>query len=168
MSYHSFLTGLQLAIRASVAAGLSIAIAYALKLEYPLYAFISAVIVTDLNAAQTRDLGVRRMVASVVGAICGAMLSLVLPAGPIGIGISILSAMLVCLMIGARDGAKVAGYICGIVVLEHSMQPWAYAFHRCLETALGIAIAWGISYVPKLIRLEDGGVDATGDGKPPR
>jgi uncharacterized membrane protein YgaE (UPF0421/DUF939 family) len=43
------MSGLQLALRAGLAAGLSIAIAQLFQLQYPIYAFIAAVIVTDPN-----------------------------------------------------------------------------------------------------------------------
>ena len=81
----------------------------------------------------------------------------------------ILLAMLACQIIHARDGARVAGYICGIVLLDHSASPWAYAFHRLLETALGVGVAWAISYVPKLIRMAESAEQRvlTAPSKPP-
>ena len=44
----------QLAFRTAIAAGLAVAIAQLFRLEYPLYALIAAVIVTDLSPSQTR------------------------------------------------------------------------------------------------------------------
>ena len=63
-------------------------------------------------------------------------------------------AMLVSEASRARDAAKMAGYICGLVLLEHSDAPWLYALLRFVETILGVLVAWGISYVPKLIRTD--------------
>ena len=149
----TFTIGLQVALRASLAAGLSIAIARQFGLQHPLYAFLAAVIVTDLVPSVSRRLAVLRLVATLIGALWGAMLSQLLPADDWVIGTSILIAMLTCQLLHSFEGAKVAGFICGIVVLEHGAMPWASAFNRLIETGLGIVVALAISYVPKLIRL---------------
>jgi uncharacterized membrane protein YgaE (UPF0421/DUF939 family) len=151
MNLQSFAKAVQLSVRAAVAAGLSLALARMLNLEFPIYAFIAAVIVTDLSPAQTRRLGWRRLVATVVGATCGAALSGALPPGPWTIALGVLVAMLACNLVRMQEGAKVAGYICGIVMLSYGAEPWAYAFYRLFETMLGIGVAWAISLVPRLI-----------------
>ena len=150
------MSGLQLAMRAGLAAGLSIAIAQFFKLQYPIYAFIAAVIVTDLTPARSRQLGFIRLVATVVGALLGATLSAAFPPGPVTVGVSIVLAMLACHLIRAPEGAKVAGFICGLVVFDHASEPFHYAFFRFIETMLGVTMAWAISYMPKLIRTEQG------------
>jgi uncharacterized membrane protein YgaE (UPF0421/DUF939 family) len=101
------------------------------------------------------------MVATLVGATCGAMLSGVMPSAGWSLAISIFLAMLICYLLGAQDGIRVAGYICGIVVIDHSAEPWVYAYHRLIETMLGVAVAWAVSHVPKLIRLEGPGQQGT-------
>jgi uncharacterized membrane protein YgaE (UPF0421/DUF939 family) len=149
--------GIQLALRSALAAGLSLALAQYFKLDYPIYAMIAAVIVTDLSAAQTKKLGLRRLAATVLGAACGATLGPLLPPGPVAVGLSILVAMVICILVRGQDVAKVVGYICGIVVLDHSANPWSYAFFRLIETVLGIGVAWLISLVPKLVRVDESG-----------
>lgn len=144
-------------MRASIAAAASLLVADLLNLQYPIYAFIAAVIVTDLEPGQTRDLGIRRILSTVIGAVTGAALTLLLPPGPVSIGIAIFVAMMLGNVLQVSGGAKVAGYICGIVLLDHGSQPWIYAAHRLAETLIGVAIAWGISYVPKLLGREKGG-----------
>lgn len=170
MEWRSVIPGIQLAVRAAVGAAVSVGLANLLGLQYPMYAFLAAVIATDLSPNESRQLGLRRLIATVVGAACGATLSALLPSWPLAIGLGVLLAMLACQIIHAQDGARVAGYICGIVLLDHSASPWSYAFHRLLETALGVGVAWAISYVPKLIRLADAaeqrGLTAT--SKPPQ
>lgn len=144
-------SAIQLALRAGIAGGVATWIATRAGLEHPLYAFIAAVIVTDLSPAQSRRLGLRRILATMIGAICGAALSQLLGPGSGAVGIAVVLAMLVGSLLGTGDGARVAGYICGIVVLDHSAEPWLYAAQRFGETALGVVIAWAISFVPKLI-----------------
>jgi uncharacterized membrane protein YgaE (UPF0421/DUF939 family) len=145
---------LQLALRAAVGASVSYALAQTLGLDHPIFAFTAAVIVTDLSPAQSRELGLRRLAATLVGGVAGAALSMVLPSTPWAIGAGVLGAMLLCDLLGAREGAKIAGYICGLIVLEHNAEPWHDALYRVIETALGVSVAWAIAYVPKLIPPE--------------
>jgi uncharacterized membrane protein YgaE (UPF0421/DUF939 family) len=131
------------------------AIAQFLGLDHPIFAFIAAVIVTDLTPSQTRQLGLRRMAATVIGALSGVALSMALPPSAWTVALSVLIAMLLCYLLRAGEGARVAGYICALIVFDHGMEPWLYAYYRFIETALGVGVAWLISYVPKLISIAD-------------
>ena len=151
MTLSTLIPVLQLPIRAAVAAGLSVTIAQLLRLHYPLYAMIAAVIVTDLSPLQTRKLGLWRLVGTVLGATLGAVLSSLLPSTPWAIGLGIMVAMFLSHLWRLHGAAKLTAYLCGIVLLEHSAHPWVYALHRVIETALGIGVAMLVSLVPKLI-----------------
>ena len=144
----------QLSIRSAIAAGLSIALAQMLRLPFPLYAMISAVIVTDLEPSQTRKLGIPRLAGSMIGATVGALICTVLQPGAWEAGFGILAAMLLSHYLGLRDAAKLSGYVCGIVILEHDGGPWIYALYRTIETALGIGAAIAVSLIPRLIHDE--------------
>lgn len=52
--------GIQLALRASVAAGLLVALARLCEFEKPIYAIIIAIIITDLCLSRTCKLGLPR------------------------------------------------------------------------------------------------------------
>lgn len=145
---------LQLALRAALAAGLSVAVAQLVSLPYPIYAMISAVLVTDLVAAQSRKLAVPRLAATVLGTLLGASINSLLPTNVWTLLLGILSAMLLSDLLRLRHAAKVAGYICGVVLLDHGDQPWAYAAVRMVETLVGIAAAVLVSLLPKLIQLD--------------
>ena len=129
-------SNIQLTLRATIAAVIALLLAGWFDLAYPIYAFIAAVIVTDLQPSTSRKLGLRRMLATVIGAFCGALLSSLLPPGPLGVGLGFFVAMLLAQFLGAGEGSRVAGYICGIVLLDHNAEPWYYAFHRLIETLL--------------------------------
>lgn len=116
--FFALIPGLQLSIRAAVSAALAVTVAHILNFQYPLYALIGAVIVTDLSPTQTRQLGLQRLAGTVLGATVGATLSYLLPPGPVTIGLSILVAMVLSHVLHLGNAAKVTGYVCGIVVLR--------------------------------------------------
>lgn len=150
------LAGLQLALRVALAALLAFGIADLLRLQHPIYAFIAAVIVTDLSPSLSRRLGLTRIASTIIGAAAGAALSQALGPGLLSLGISVLAAMLACQVLRVSEGAKVASYICGLILIDHRGEPWLYAFDRFVETLLGVLVAWAVSAVPRLIRPGEG------------
>jgi uncharacterized membrane protein YgaE (UPF0421/DUF939 family) len=152
MPSSNVVSGFQLSLRAAASAGLAVWIAQLLQLQYPLYALIAAVLVTDLSPPQSQLLGWRRLAGTVLGAAAGAALTQLLPPGPASIGLSILAVMLLSHFLRLEAAAKLAGYVCGIVMLDHSAEPWTYALHRLVETLVGIGVGVMVSFVPKLLR----------------
>lgn len=86
-----------------------------------------------------------------LGAAPGAILSPWLPSGPVAVGLSILVAVFLSRLLRLQDAARLAGYVCAIVVLDHQASPWSYAVDRLAETLLGIGTAMLVSLVPKLL-----------------
>ena len=145
---------IQLAVRSAIAAAISVGIVQWLGLAHPIYAMIAAVIVTDLEAEQSRKFALNRLIGTVIGAGIGALAAPWLAPGPLAVLFAIGSIMLFCHALKLDGAAKISGYICGIVVLEHSGHAWLYAVERLLETLVGIGVALGLSLVPKLIRID--------------
>jgi len=150
----ALISHLQFPIRAALAAGMAVAIAEFFQLQHPLYALVGAVIVSDLSPSETRQLGLRRLAGSVLGAAVGAAISYGLPPAPWAIGMSVLVAMFLSSLLRLQGAARVTGYVCGIVVLGHGDHPWSYGFYRLIETTLGVGIAILVSFVPKLIPVD--------------
>ena len=148
---------IQLSVRAALSAALAVVIASLLSFEFPLYALIAAIIVTDLSPDKTRKAGASRVIGSALGAGVGAAFSTFLPSNPVTIGLSVAFAMVLTQVARLRDATKLAGYVCGITMLGHADEPWFYAFLRLLETTLGVAVAILVSFAPKLLGVDDTG-----------
>ena len=144
-----------MSLRAALAAALSLAIARLLQLEFPIYAMIAAVIVIDLSPPETRKLGLRRLAGTIIGSVLGALLAAALPPGALTIGLGIFLAMFLSHLLRLPEAAKIAGYLCAIVLLHYSADPWSYAFWRFVETVLGVCVAALVSLLPKLFRSRE-------------
>jgi len=155
MAGSNLIPAFQLSLRAAVAAGLALVAAQLLRLEHPLYAMISAVIVTDLVPSQTPKLALPRLAGTLVGSAIGAVITTLLPSGVWTTTVGIFAAMFASYILYLQAAAKVAGYVCGIVLLDHGDSPWSYALLRMIETALGIVAAMGVSVVPKLLKSKN-------------
>ena len=118
----SAVTALQVSTRASLAATLAVVVARRVDLEFPLYALIAAIIVTDLSPARTRQLSLQRLVGTVIGAAVGALVSMASPAthgGVLTIAIGVLVAMLL------SHAFRRSGRIRGSCRLAHGTPPFA-------------------------------------------
>ena len=90
------------------------------------------------------------------GAISGTLIRTVLPPNAASAGLGILISVLAC-YVTIREGAKVAkiaGYVTAIIILDEGQEPFAHGLFRFIEIALGIGVAWLLSLVPRLIRIE--------------
>ena len=155
MRWRKLQIGAQLAVRAALGAGISLAIARALNLETPIFALIAAVIVTDRDPAETRNLAIRRVISTAIGALCGVALAQVLGQTSWEAIIAIFVSMMLSIAVTQLGDPKIAAYLCALIIINYGDHPLHYAFYRFVETALGIVVAWAISLVPKLLDIED-------------
>ena len=155
MIHPSHTAAFQLSLRAASAAAFAIALAELLRLQFPVYAMISAVVVTDLQPSKTRELAIPRLVGTVLGGDSWGSNLCRIAAQRMGSWRGNSGSHVLSHLLGLRDAARVAGYVCGIVLFSFGEHPWIHAFHRTIETALGIGMAILVSLVPKLLRATE-------------
>jgi uncharacterized membrane protein YgaE (UPF0421/DUF939 family) len=154
MGVHSILVGSQLALRAAAGGTVSYYAAAYLGLQHPIYALVAAIIVTDFAPGETKRLSLQRLIATGIGAMCGVALSMAFGHAQWLAGIGIFIAMVLSHACNASAGAKVAGYVCALIILSSGDDPLIHALHRVIETVLGIAVAWVLSLVPRLVEFK--------------
>jgi len=133
--------GLQIGLRAAIASLLAAWTALRLGMDYPIYAVIAAIVVTDASPEVTRRTGLLRLVGNVIGAILGGGIGTFLGHSPLVMAGGVLVSIVLCELTGLREAAKITGYITGIVILFHGDSPWVYATDRFIETSLGLGFA---------------------------
>jgi len=139
MARSTLIASLQLSLRSAVAAGLAVAVAQLLRFQFPIYALVSAVIVTDLSAARTRQLALPRVVGTVLGATLGAVINPFVQPGAWRLDSSVLAANAAQPSVAPAGHGKVGGLRLGhrrdqswgpSVVLLRCIACWRRAWYR--------------------------------------
>ncbi|RCJ37819.1 hypothetical protein A6769_11180 [Nostoc punctiforme NIES-2108] len=131
----------KMALKMAIASAISLIIAQGLQWEYPFYAVIAAIIVMSSTHGSTLKLGIQRLIGTAIGAIAGAIFAIALGSNSWSLGLCVFLTIFFTSYWKLNEAAKLAGYVAAIVILSHSQSPWLYAWHRYLETFLGIAVA---------------------------
>ena len=143
--------GLQIGIRASLASLLAAWVALRLGMDYPIYAVIAAIVVTDSNPDVTRKMGFSRLMGNMIGACLGALFGTFLGHSALAMAGGVLFSILFTDLIGLRDTQRITAYITGIVILFHGDSPWLYAKDRFIETTIGLFFAVLVSVVMEVV-----------------
>jgi uncharacterized membrane protein YccC len=148
------------ATRTALAAALCWWIALRLGLQDGYWGAISAIIVLQSNFGATITASRDRILGTIIGAAFGFGFSLfgVLPWNFI---LAVLSAVIVCGLLGLRNSSRLAGVTISIVMLvQKGGSHWILALHRVGEVFLGILVAIAVSTLVfpdrARLRLRDG------------
>ena len=148
------------AARTALAAALCWWIAMRLGLRDGYWGAISAIIVLQSNFGSTITASRDRILGTLIGAAFGFAFSLVgvLPWNYI---LAVLSAVIVCGLLGLRNSSRLAGVTISIVMLvQRTGSHWLLALHRVGEVFLGIVVAVAVSTLVfpdrARLRLRDG------------
>jgi uncharacterized membrane protein YccC len=147
------------AAKTALAAALCWWIAKLLGLHDGYWGAISAIIVLQSNFGATISASRNRIFGTLIGAVLGFSCSL-FGALPWNFILAVLTAVIVCGLLGLRSSSRLAGVTISIVMLVNTGSHWTLALHRVLEVFLGIFVAVAISTLvlpdSARLRLRDG------------
>lgn len=129
------------AFKTAIAATAASVLAQGLQMEYQFHAAIAAIIVMAPTTGSTKVLGIQRLIGTAIGAVVGAIFSVVAGSHAWALGASVFFTIYLTSAWKCPEAAKLAGYVSAIVILSQSYNPWLYAWNRFLETLLGIGVA---------------------------
>lgn len=119
-----------------------------LKIQYPFYACIAAVISMQSSVSDSFITGKNRMIGTSVGALIGLIFALIRPENSILTGIGIIAVIYFCNMLNKRSSINIACIVfLAIMTNMKGQNPFAYSVTRLLETFIGIAIAVLVNYL---------------------
>ena len=121
---------------------------------------ISAIIVLQSNVGSTVNASRDRILGTMIGAVLGFSFSL-FGALPWNYILAVLTAVIVCGLLGLRSSSRLAGVTITIVMLVQKTGPrWSLALDRVIEVVLGIVVALVVTTLVfpdrARLRLRDG------------
>jgi len=133
---------LEHALRTTVAATVSLAIARLFGLPEPQWAAISTMVVTQSTLGAALTISGERFAGTALGAAAGALLGTYLGSGMLAFAIGVFGLGLICAFLRLdRAAYRFAGITLAIVLLvSREQRVWTIAAHRFLEVSLGIAM----------------------------
>ena len=140
---------LLLAAKTAMAAGICYWLALLAGLHDGYWGSITAIIVLQSNVGSTVNASRDRLIGTLIGAAFGAVYSM------LGEGLwtylpAVITAMVVCSLLGLKNSSRLAGVTVTILMLVHStgseaFSKWTQPLHRVLEVLLGIVVALAFS-----------------------
>lgn len=132
---------LEHAVRTTVAATASLAIARTIRLPEAEWAAISTMVVTQSTLGAALTISGQRFAGTALGVTAGALLATHLQPGMLAFAVGIFGLGLICAVLRLdRAAYRFAGITLAIVVLISRNNPaWVIAAHRFFEVSLGIA-----------------------------
>ncbi len=128
-------------LRCALAALAAVQFSRYLGLQYPIYALIAAILVTEYHGTETRQQSLTRLLGNILGITAGSILSTCFGGHSWVIGLATFLMVLFCYYFDFTVAAKYSAFVAALTVMDHSDRPWLYGRNRIAETLIGIGFA---------------------------
>lgn len=135
-------------LKTALAVSICVAISQLLKLEYPFYAAIAAIISMESSLTTSYKAGRNRMLGTLVGASIGLLLATIQPENIFLCGLGIILIITILNHFNWNSSISIAGIVfIAIMVNLDGQSPLQYSLNRLLDTAIGISVALAVNYL---------------------
>lgn len=129
------------ALRVGFAASLCILISNLLKLKFPFFVLLPAVMPISTFFGETIKFGINRLIGSTIGAIIGVILVNIQLPNMLLVGIGVILIIYVCNYLKWDSSTSIACLVfVSIIVSAKGTSAFQYSVHRLIDTFIGIAI----------------------------
>lgn len=150
-------------LKVGIACGLAYVVSHFFGAPYAIWAVVAALVAMQLNVADSLQTGLVRVGGTALGAAFGVILLLVTPQTPLLMGVSMVSASIVCAYLVRYTQMAVPMAIAAIVVLlagaQHMSSGYqdaiSFGLMRVAEIAIGVGSAFLVSLLLWPVRLVD-------------
>jgi uncharacterized membrane protein YgaE (UPF0421/DUF939 family) len=151
-----------IATRCALAALGAVEVSWRFGLNYPIYALIAAILVTEYHGEETRQQSVTRLLGNALGITAGCLLVTLFGSHSWVIGFAAFLMILFCYYFDFAVAAKYSAFVAALTVMDHSSHPWSYGRDRFLETLIGVGFAVLMSLAIPVPKPKAGAKTATG------
>ncbi|WP_027624944.1 FUSC family protein [Clostridium lundense] len=129
------------AIRVGVAASLCMLVSNLLKLKFPFFVLLPAVMPISTFFGETVKFGINRIIGSTIGAIVGVVLATIQSQNILLVGLGVILIVYVCNYLKWDSTTSIACLVfASIIVGVKGTSAFEYSVHRLLDTFIGISI----------------------------
>jgi uncharacterized membrane protein YccC len=158
---------IRLSLRVTLSGVLTLMVSHLFHLRYPLWAVLTAVLLTQLNVGRSLKATTDYLAGTLGGAIFAGIVGALIPHdGPIGLTVVLAVALLPVALIAAENPRFSAAPFTAVLVLlaptiTH-LGPIASAFERMVEVSIGCIVGLGVSLAVLPSRAYDAALEAAG------
>lgn len=135
-------------IKTGIAIFLCVLISKFLKLEYPFYAAIAAIISMESSIVNSLKAGKNRILGTLAGALIGFMFALIRPDNALLCGLGIIVLIWLCNYLKWQSSITIAGIVYMAIMLNlNGKSPLTYSVNRIIDTIIGIGVALIVNYL---------------------
>ncbi len=134
-------------IKTGIAVSLSMLVANLLKIEYPFFTMVAALIAIQPTISDSWKIGFNRMLGTFIGALMGLIFVLLVPANFVLGGLGIILLIYIMNKLHWNEAINIAGVVFIAVFLNISANHVAYALNRLFDTFIGIGIAVIVNFL---------------------